>query len=311
MKVLITGAGGQIGPDLVEALRERNYTVVATDIAVQGETVRPHAWHHLDVTDRNAVFSLFRLVQPEIVYHLAAILSARGEEVPQHTYNVNQSGTFNVLEACRETGVRQMVFTSSIAVYGPGLPDPTPDTAPLEPTTMYGVTKAAGELLGNYYHSRYGFDFRGVRFPGLISAAMPGGGSSDYAVAMYVDGVRLGVYEAFCRADTRIPMMYMPDALRALVELSEAPPERLRRRVYNITAFSPTAQQIADSVKRLVPDVKTTFRPDPHRQAILDSWPRSLDDAHARADWGWEPQFDLEQMTDDLIPRIHKMLGVR
>jgi threonine 3-dehydrogenase len=262
------------------------------------------------VTDRNAVFGLFRLVQPERVYHLAAILSARGEEVPQHTYSVNQSGTFNVLEACRETGVQQMVFTSSIAVYGPGLAEPTPDTSPLEPTTMYGVTKAASELLGCYYHSRYGFDFRGVRFPGLISPAMPGGGSSDYALYMYVDGVRIGVYEAFCRPDTRIPMMYMPDALRALVELSEAPTRRLTRRVYNIAAFSPTAQQIADSVKRLVRNVKITFRPDPARQGILDSWPRALDDSHARADWGWRPAFDLEQMTDELVPRIRKLLDI-
>jgi threonine 3-dehydrogenase len=128
---------------------------------------------------------------------------------------------------------------------------------------------------------------------------------------MYVDGVRLGVYEAFCRADTRIPMMYMPDALRALVELSEAPAAKLTRRIYNIAAFSPTAQEIADSVKRLVPKVKITFRPDPHRQSILDSWPRSLDDSHARADWNWKPTFDLEQMTDDLIPRIRKLLDVR
>ncbi len=293
----------------MDALRERGHTVVATDIAVQPERMQAHAWHHLDVTDRNAVFGLFRMVQPEVVYHLAAILSARGEEVPQHTYSVNQSGTFNVLEACRETGVRQMLFTSSIAVYGPGLADPTPDTSPLEPTTMYGVTKAAGELLGCYYHSRYGFDFRGVRFPGIISAALPGGGSSDYALFMYVDGVRIGVYEAFCRADTRIPLMYMPDALRALVELSEAPNSHLRRRVYNIAAFSPRADQIAASVARLVPNVKITFRPDERRQSILDSWPDSLDDSHARADWGWRPKFDLEGMTDDLVPRIRELLN--
>jgi threonine 3-dehydrogenase len=308
MKVLITGAGGQLGPDLVDTLRERGYTVIASDIAVQPDRVRAHGWHHLDVTDRNAVFGLFRMVQPEIVFHLAAILSARGEEVPQHTYSVNQSGTFNVLEACRETGVRQMLFTSSIAVYGPGLPDPTPDTSPLQPTTMYGVTKAAGELLGCYYNNRYGFDFRGVRFPGIISASLPGGGSSDYALFMYVDGVRLGVYEAFCRPDTRIPLMYMPDALRALIELSEAPADGLRRRVYNVAAFSPSAEQIAASVGRLVPAVKIGFRPDPHRQAILDSWPRSLDDSAARADWGWRPVFDLEAMTDDLVPRVRKLL---
>lgn len=311
MKMLITGAGGQIGADLVEVLRERGHAVVATDIAVRPPRVRANAWHHLDVTDRNAVFGLFRLVQPDVVFHLAAILSARGEEVPQHTYQVNQTGTFNVLEACRETGVKQMIFTSSIAVYGPGLPEPTPDDVPLEPTTMYGVTKAAGELLGRYYHQRYGFDFRAVRYPGLISAEMPGGGTSDYALYMYVDGVRIGVYEAFCRPETRIPLMYMPDALRALVDLSEAPEEQLTRRIYNIAAFSPTASEIAESVTRLVPSVKLTFRPDPARQAILDSWPCALDDSAARRDWGWKPAFDLEQMTDDLIPKIRQMLANR
>jgi threonine 3-dehydrogenase len=204
-----------------------------------------------------------------------------------------------------------MIFTSSIAVYGPGLPDPTPDPVPLEPTTMYGVTKAGGELLGCYYHTRYGFDFRGVRFPGLISATLPGGGTSDYALFMYVDGVRLGVYEAFCREDTRIPLMYMPDALRALVELADAKNEKLTRRVYNVAAFSPTARQIADSVKRLVPEVKITFRPEPLRQGILDSWPRALDDSAARRDWNWKPEFSLEQMTDDLIPKIKKLLAER
>lgn len=308
MKVLITGAAGQIGSDLVSLLKQRGYTVYATDIAVQPPGVQVDAWHHLDVTDRNAVFGLFRMLSPDIVYHLAAILSARGEELPQTTYSVNQSGTFNVLEACRESSVRQMIFTSSIAVYGPGLADPTPDTSPLLPTTMYGVTKAAGELLGSYYCSRYGFDFRCVRFPGLISATLPGGGTSDYALFMYADGVRLGRYEAFCRPDTRIPLMYMPDALRALVELSEAPAETLTRRVYNIAAFSPTAKEIAASVARLVPDVKITFRQNKMRQTILDSWPRSLDDSHARADWGWKPAFDLEQMTDDLVPKIRELL---
>lgn len=309
MKILITGAGGQIGPDLVAVLKRRGHGVVASDVAVRPDGVDCDAWHHLDVTDRNAVFSLFRQVQPQRVFHLAAVLSARGEEVPQQTYAVNQTGTFNILEACRETGVEQMMFTSSIAVYGPGTPDPTPDDVALDPTTMYGVTKVGGELLGTYYHKRYGFDFRSVRFPGLISAAMPGGGTSDYALFMYVDGVRIGAYEAFCRPDTVIPLMYMPDALRALVELSEAPAKALERRVYNIAAFSPTATEIAASVARRVDGVKITFRPDPSRQSILDSWPRRLDDSCARSEWGWRHNFDLEEMSDDLIPQIRALLG--
>ena len=207
------------------------------------------------------------------MFHLAAILSARGEEIPQKTYEVNQTGTFHVLETCRSLEIQQVVFASTIAVFGPGLPDLVPDDVSLRPTTMYGVTKVAGELLGEYYARRFGVDFRAVRFPGLISASLPGGGTSDYALFMYVDGVRHGAYEAFCRADTRIPLMYMPDGIRALVELSEAPHARLTRTVYNIAAFSPTAQEIADSVMRALPQARITFAPDPLRRGILDSWP--------------------------------------
>lgn len=312
MRILITGAGGQIGGDLVELLRQRGHQIIATDISVQPDRVPPSkdvSWHHLDVTDMSAVLALFRQMSPDRVFHLAAVLSARGEEIPQVTYRVNELGTFHVLEACRETGVKQMIFTSSIAVFGPGTPDPTPDDATRNPTTMYGVNKASGELLGSYYQRRYGFDFRAVRFPGLISAAMPGGGTSDYTVHMYVDAVRIGAYESFCRPDTVIPLMYMPDALRALVELSEAPEARLTHRVYNITAFSPRADEIAKAVARRVPGAKLTFRVDPRRQAILDSWPRRLDDRTARHDWGWKHEFDLEQMSDDLVPRIRQLLA--
>ncbi len=309
MQILVTGAGGQIGADLIHVLKSRGHQVIASDVAVRPNTVVCDAWHHLDVVDRNAVFSLFRQIKPEVVFHLAALLSARGEEVPQQTYAVNQTGTFNILEACRETGVRQMMFCSSIAVYGPGTPNPTPDDVVLEPTTMYGVTKVSGELLGAYYHQRYGFDFRGVRFPGLISATLPGGGTSDYALFMYVDGVRIGAYEAFCRPDSVIPLMYMPDALRALVDLSFADGAKLRRRTYNIAAFSPTAAEIAQAVADRVPAVSITFRPDPKRQAILDSWPRVLDDSAAREDWGWSNEFDLDSMSDDLIPKIRELLS--
>lgn len=311
MRILITGAGGQIGQDLVELLTERGHTVIATDIAVVPDRVPASAWHHLDVTDMGAVLALFRQVQPDKVFHLAAVLSARGEEIPQTTYRVNELGTFHVLEACRETSVDQLIFTSSIAVFGPDArtDHPTPDDAARNPLTMYGVNKASGELLGSYYHRRYGFDFRAVRFPGLISPAMPGGGTSDYALFMYVDGVRIGAYEAFCRPDTAIPLMYMPDALRGLVELSEAAPDRLSRRVYNITAFSPRADEIAAAVAARVPGVKITFRTDAKKQAILDSWPRALDDRCASADWGWKPEFNLDQMSDDLIPRLRELLA--
>jgi threonine 3-dehydrogenase len=204
------------------------------------------------------------------------------------------------------------MFTSSIAVFGPmpsgPLPDPTPDDVALHPGTMYGATKVAGELLCAYYRKRYGIDCRGVRFPGLISAAMPGGGSSDYALFMYVDAVRKGGYEAFARADTRIPLMYMPDGVRALLELAFADREKLTRTIYNIAAFSPRAEEIATSVQRALPDARFTYAADPGRQDILDSWPKAIDDSAARRDWNWAPRYDLQAMTDDLLPRIQRML---
>jgi threonine 3-dehydrogenase len=314
MKILLTGAGGQIGHDLIGALAA-DHEVISTDLAPRPPS-HAHAsgasWLGLDVTDGAATERLFEKVKPELVFHLAAILSARGEKDPKLAYDVNQTGTWNVLEACRKTAVKRLIFTSSIAVFGPPpsgpLPDPTPDDVALHPTTMYGVTKVAGELLCAYYTKKFDVDCRGVRFPGLISAAMPGGGSSDYALFMYVDAVRKGGYEAFARADTRIPLMYMPDGVRALLELSMADRSKLTRSIYNIAAFSPRADEIAKSVQRVIPEAVFSYSPDPRRQAILDSWPKALDDAAARRDWGWKPKFDLDGMSDDLIPRVRRML---
>lgn len=308
MTILLTGAGGQIGRELVQSLRGAGRQVVPTDLAPP-EADRSEGWRALDVTDAGAVADMIAEVRPRVVYHLAAILSARGERDPALTYRVNQDGTYHVLEACREHGIERVMFTSSIAVFGPGVPDPCPDDVALHPTTMYGVTKVGGELLGEYYRRRYGLDVRGVRFPGLISAGQPGGGTSDYALFMYVEAVRSGSYRAFCRADTRIPLMYMPDAIRALAELEAADRGALSRCVYNIAAFSPTADTIADSVRAAVPGADLGFDPDPARQAILDSWPRALDDSAARADWGWAPRFDLDAMTADLVPRVRDLLA--
>jgi threonine 3-dehydrogenase len=309
MKILVTGAGGQVGLDLIRRLRERGHEVHGSDLLGRPKAAPADLpWHSLDVTDKAMIDGRFAELKPQAVFHLAALLSARGETRPQLAYAVNQTGTFNVLEACRDHGVGQLVFTSTIAVFGPGLPSPVADAVPLQPTTMYGITKVAGELLGDYYFRRYGLDFRAVRFPGLISATLPGGGTSDYAPLMYIDGLRNGRYEAFCRPDTRIPMMYMPDGIRALVDLAAAPRERLSRSVYNIAAFSPTAQEIADSVMRALPEVSISFAADPARQAILDSWPDAIDDGLARRDWGWAPEYDLDQMTAALIPEVRALL---
>ena len=316
MKILITGAGGQIGHDLIGALVAAGHQVVSTDLAPRPPS-HAHAggdWQRLDVTDAAAVQHMFTDERPELVYHLAAILSASGEANPRLAYDVNQTGTWNVLEAARRAKVKRLMFTSSIAVFGPPpsgpLPDPCPDDVALHPGTMYGVTKVSGELLCAYYRKRYDIDCRGVRFPGLISAAMPGGGSSDYALFMYVDAVRKGSYDAFARADTRIPLMYMPDGVRALLELAFADRDRLSRTIYNIAAFSPRADEIATSVQRVIPNATFTYTPDPVRQSILDSWPKAIDDSAARRDWGWQPKFDLDGMTDDLIPRVRRMLDL-
>lgn len=311
-RCLVTGAGGQVGLDLIRTLRTRGYDVHASDIAPRpagGVLDDDVPWHYLDVTNEDDVLALLTQVRPHRVFHLAAILSARGEEIPQKTYEVNQGGTYNVLEACRKLAIGQVVFTSTIAVFGPGLPDRVADDVPLHPTTMYGVTKVAGELLGDYYRRRFDLDFRAVRFPGLISASLPGGGTSDYALYMYVDGVVRGQYEAFCGPQTRIPLMFMPDAIRALVELSDAPRSALKRSTYNIAAFSPTAEEIAGSVRGALPEAKFTFRPDPRRQEILDSWPRVLDDQCAREDWNWRPEYDLDQMTAELIPQVRALVA--
>lgn len=308
MRTFITGAGGQVGHDLVRRLREAGDEIFASDLGAPTQGDDGAIWSVLDVTDAAAVESALAEIKPDRVFHLAAILSARGEANPQLTYAVNQGGLVNMLEACRKTGTKQLMFTSTIAVFGPGLPDPAPDDVHLAPKTMYGVTKASGEMLGAYYAQRYGLDFRGVRFPGLISATVPGGGSSDYALFFYVDGVRAGSYTAFCRPDTRIPLMYMPDGIRALLELSDAERSRLKRCVYNIAAFSPTAQVIADNVANALGGAHFSFKPDPIRQAILDSWPKALDDSAARVEWDWAPEYDLAQMTAHLIPQVRAML---
>ncbi len=308
MNILLTGAGGQIGADLVSALVAEGHRVVATDLRPQG-SADGAIWKLLDVTDAGAVDTVIHETRPDVVFHLAAILSASGERNPALAYNVNQTGTWHLLEACRRHAVPRFIYTSTIAVYGPGLPDPCPDDVPLHPSTMYGVTKASGEMLCEYYWQKHGLDCRGVRFPGLISASLPGGGSTDYALFMYVDGIRRGAYESFARADTRVPLMYMPDCVRALLELAAAPRDKLSRCIYNIAAFSPRADEIAASVARAVPGVRFTYTPDPLRQGILDSWPRALDDALARADWGWKPAYDLDAMTADLVPRVRALLA--
>lgn len=311
MKILITGGAGQIGTDLLHHLHGKGAKLSVFDVAGPPEGLPPGVrWYRGSVDNPSELFDAVKDAAPEVVYHFAALLSATGEAAPHRAYAANMDGTRNALEAARLFGVRQVMFASTIAVFGPGLPDPVPDDVPLQPSTIYGVTKVAGELLGGYYKRKWGLDFRGVRFPGLINAGVPGGGTTDYALWMYVEGIRNGKYECYVGPESTCPMMYMPDALRALVELSETPVSRLKRCIYNIAAISPTAAEFAAAVKKRVRGVEITYKVDPARQAILDSWPRRLDDSCARADWGWKAAYDLDRMSDDLVPKIRKMVGV-
>lgn len=310
MKILLTGAAGQVGTDLLPLFTARGDQVLAFDLAPPPADLPTGVqWVRGDVTQEAEVNDAVADFRPDRIMHFAAILSARGEQIPHRAWRVNMDGTRNVLEAARLFGKPQVFYTSTIAAFGPGLDNPVGDDVPLRPTTMYGLTKVAGERLGEYYQSRFGIDFRGVRFPGLINAGIPGGGTSDYALFMYVDGLRKGRYESFVSAESCIPFMYMPDALRAVLELSDAPQASLGRSIYNIAAISPTAEEIAQAVRARIPGVELTFVSDPVRQAILNSWPQVLDDSNARTDWGWNHGFDLDGMSDDLLPKVRELIS--
>lgn len=310
-RVLVTGAAGQIGSALVPALRETygSDAVLATDLRPRSEP-GPGPFRTLDCTDRAELRDAVRAHRPDVVYHLAALLSAVGERKPQKAYEVNLGGLFNVLEAAREHSFA--VFTpSSIAAFGPSTPrDATPQDTLQRPTTMYGVTKVAGELLCDYYHTRYGVDTRGVRYPGIISAAPPGGGTTDYAVEIFFSAVREGRYTCFLEADTQLDMMYMPDALRAAMELMEADGGPLRHRnAFNVTAMQLTPRRLGDAIRAHLPDFVLECEPDPLRQSIADSWPRSLDDSAARVEWGWSPTYDVETMTAEMLSLVRAHLS--
>jgi nucleoside-diphosphate-sugar epimerase len=299
-RVLVTGAAGQIGTELVTHLRSQlgGAAVLATDLRDPGPehpVVAGGPFRALDCTLGAQVAEAVRAHAPDTVYHLAALLSAVGERDPQAAWRVNLGGLMEVLEVAREAGCA--VFTpSSIAAFGPDAPrDPTPQDAPQRPTSMYGVTKVAGELLCDYYHRKFGVDTRGLRFPGLIShSSPPGGGTTDWAVEIFHEAVAREAYTCFLGADTQLDMMYMDDAVRAAVEVMDADPARLHHRnAFNVTAFQLTPDGLAAEIRRHLPDFRIDYRVDPVRQAIADSWPRRLDDSAAREEWGWRPAFDV------------------
>jgi len=308
--ILVTGALGQIGAELVPALRARHGVdnVIATDLKVLppsgAAAIAPYG--HLDCTEPHQLHEAVRRYDVGTIYHLAALLSASAEAAPQLAWSVNMNGLYNVLEVARGYGC-QVFFPSSIGAFGPTTPrDATPQVTVQRPTTIYGVTKVAGELLCDYYASRFGIDTRGLRLPGLISyVAAPGGGTTDYAVEMFYHAVRYGGYTCFLSADTRLDMMYMPDAIAAMMDLMGADSGRLRyRNAYNVAAMSVTPAEFAAAIARHVPGFTVDYEIDPVRQAIADSWPRSLDDSAAHHDWGFAPRYDLEAMTTDMLARL-------
>ncbi len=311
-RILVTGAIGQIGTELTLALRARygDDNVVATDVVqdLDGhrELYESGPFFVLDVTEPADVVEAVRGHRIDTIVHLAALLSATGEKEPDFTWEVNVEGMLNVLNTARDLELNQVFVPSSIAVFGPGTPpENTPNDTILRPTTIYGVTKVTGELLGDYYVRKWGLDVRGLRYPGIISAGKPPcGGTTDWAVEMFYAAVKGRPYACFVREDTRLPMMYMPDCIRATLLLMETPFERLIHHTnFNICGLEFSAGELAGAIRRHVPGFECTFEPD-ERQAIADSWIRSMDDTPAREEWGWSPSFSLESMTRDMLDKL-------
>ena len=309
-RIMVTGATGQIGSELVPELRKRygRDNVVAT-----GHVRRPTRemedsgpFLTFDLMDQLTVSETMEREGIGQVYHLAAMLSAVGEQRPQEAWDVNMTSLKNVLEACRSAKVDRVFWPSSIAAFGPTSPrSNTPQETILQPTSMYGITKVAGELLCNYYFLKYGLDARSVRYPGIISSETPpGGGTTDYAVAIFYGAILKGHYNCFVREDTVLPMLYMPDCIKAAVRLMESPLTLVRRHdAYNLAGMSFSAGDLAASIQRHRPDFSIEYRPD-SRQQIADSWPMSLDDSEARRDWGWSPDYDMERMVETMLSRL-------
>lgn len=309
-KVMVTGALGQIGSELTAALRARFgvENVIATDCRPQPpeRLMDRGLFHSADVMDIDALERVIQQHDVDTIFHLAAILSARGERNPQLCWQVNMVGTLNILELGLRHEMARIIIPSSIAVWGKGVPlENTPQETVLKPSTMYGVTKVCGELLGDYYVKHFGLDVRGLRYPGIIShETPPGGGTTDYAVAIFYDAVAKGKYTCFVREDTVLPMIYMPDAIRATIQLAEADFSSLRHHSdFNLAAMSFSAGELACCIKKYLPHFEVSYEPDYH-QAIADSWPRSIDDSAAREEWGWKPEWDLDSMTQEMLKQL-------
>jgi nucleoside-diphosphate-sugar epimerase len=311
-RILVTGACGQIGSELTLELRQRygNDNVVATGRKTQpSEALRASGpFEFIDVTERETLEEVVKKYDIDTIYHMAALRSAVGEKRPHLAWDVNVNGLYNVLEVARERELVRVFCPSSIAVFGPETPrDHTPQETILRPKTMYGVSKVAGELLCDYYVLRFGVDVRGVRYPGIISSeTLPGGGTTDYAVEIFYKAIEDGHYVCFLRDDTVLPMMYMPDCIKATIDLMEADRDRLQHYAdFNLAAISFSPGDLVAAIQEHIPEFTCEYEPD-SRQKIADSWPRSIDDSAAREEWGWDPSFDLAAMTADMLEKLRE-----
>lgn len=311
-RVLVIGACGQLGSELTIALREKHGTdnVVASDIREgQGELMNG-LFEIIDVMDKNKINSIIDKYAITQIYLLAAVLSAKGEENPEFAWKLNMEGLLNVLDLAKDKKLDKIYWPSSIAVFGPTTPmNNTPQDCIMDPNTVYGISKQAGERWCEYYHQKHGVDVRSLRYPGLIGyKTLPGGGTTDYAVDIYYKALVSGTFNCFLSENTALPMMYMPDAVKATIDLMEADADKVSvRSSYNVAAISFTPAQIAESIQKHIPDFTISYDPD-FRQKIADSWPNSIDDSKARNDWGWQHTYDLKGMTEDILKNLKELL---
>ncbi|HIH20167.1 TPA: NAD-dependent epimerase/dehydratase family protein [Candidatus Micrarchaeota archaeon] len=313
-KILVTGAFGQIGSELVPALRSRHgkENVIAADVRPPSEEQKSHGpTEVLDVTKTADLERAISAHSVDTIYHLAGLISAGSEKNPELGWQVNMVGLKNVLDVCVKHKIR-LFWPSSIAVFGPNTPKKmTPQHTVIEPTTIYGVAKIAGELLCQYYYKRYGLDVRSVRYPGIIQwKTDPADGTTEYSIAMFYEGLKTGKYQCFLREDSALPMMYIDDAIKATLDLMDAPSEKLTIRMsYNLAAVTFTPKELADELKKHIPNLSVTYAPDFH-QPIADSWPQSIDDSQAREDWNWKHKYGLAEMTEIMFKNLSKKLGM-
>ncbi len=305
-KILIIGSNGQIGLELAENLRKfyGENNVVCSDVRMLENQIAP--FELLDILDVQKLHEIVKKHQITQVYLLAALLSATAEKNPKFAWDLNMNGLFHVLDMAKEGIIKKIYWPSSIAVFGPTTPRVhTPQYTVMEPNTIYGISKQAGERYCEYYHQKFGVDVRSIRYPGLIGwKSAPGGGTTDYAVHIYHEALKHQKYECFLSAETTLPMMYMEDAIRATIDLMEAPAEKVKiRSAYNVAGISFNPEEIAVSIRKHIPAFSISYQPD-FRQAIADSWPQSIDDTRAREDWGWKPNYDLDRMTAVMLENI-------